>query len=91
MFKLKFPLFNLLLTLCCLHLSLTLLSQVALRDTVVLWQHHEFDLNPNYSISSFSTTDTDIEEVAFIEAKVIENDLIRLVLLPEYGGRVLSF
>ncbi len=72
-------------------ISSSLFAQVQLRDTTIIWQHHEFDLNPDHSINSFSTLDTDIQEVVFANGKVIENDLIRLVLLPEYGGRVLSF
>jgi hypothetical protein len=66
-------------------------AQVQLRDTTVIWQHHRFELNSNYSLKSHSTVDTDIQQVSFTNAKVIENELIRLVLVPEYGGRVLSF
>lgn len=71
--------------------SSSLFSQVELRDTIVVWQHHEFDLKADHSMESYSNVDSDIEEVVFANAKVIENELIRLVLLPEYGGRVLSF
>ncbi|MEY2923632.1 MAG: hypothetical protein RLZZ337_172 [Bacteroidota bacterium] len=67
------------------------LAQVSLRDTTINWQHHKFELNADYGMKSHSTVDTDIEQVSFTNAKVIENELIRLVLLPEYGGRVLSF
>lgn len=66
-------------------------AQVQLRDTTVVWQHHEFELNADYSMGNYSTVDTDIEEVVFEDAKVIENELIRLVIIPEYGARVLSF
>lgn len=74
-----------------LLLSQSLFAQVQLRDTTVVWQHHEFELNADYSLKSHSTVDTDIQQVSFTDAKVIENELIRLVLVPEYGGRVLSF
>jgi hypothetical protein len=66
-------------------------AQVILRDTVINWQHHRFELNDDFSMKSFSSVDTDIQQVQFTSGKVIENDLIKLVLLPEYGGRVLSF
>jgi len=39
---------------------------------------------------SYSTADNALQAVSF-NGKVIENALIRLVLVPEYGGRVLSF
>lgn len=81
----------LLLTSCLACLSVSSLAQVQLKDTTVIWQHHEFDLNPDHSMQSYSTVDTDIEEVVFADAKVIENEWIRLVLLPEYGARVISF
>ncbi|UXP32725.1 DUF5107 domain-containing protein [Reichenbachiella agarivorans] len=61
-----------------------------LRDTTVTWQHHRYGLNPDYSMDSWSTGDTDIDQVSFAGAKVIENDLIRLVIVPEYGARILS-
>jgi len=66
-------------------------AQVQLRDTTIEWQHHEFELNSDFSINTYSETDSDIEKVSFGKAKMIENDLIRLILVPEYGGRVLSF
>ena len=89
--NIKSHILNIILLLCFTLFSCTLFSQVQLRDSVVVWQHHEFDLKADHSIDSYSTVDSDIEEVVFTNAKVIENELIKLVLLPEYGGRVLSF
>lgn len=66
-------------------------AQVELRDTVVTWRHHQFELHQDYSMMSFTTSDDEITEVVFSDAKVIENELIRLVVLPGYGARVLSF
>ena len=65
-------------------------SQVVVRDTVIQWQHHSFELNADHGLKSYSTNDGDVQQVQF-NGKVIENELIRLVLVPEYGGRVLSF
>ncbi len=65
-------------------------SQVQLRDTIITWQHHSFELNDDYSMKSYSTDDSNIEQVQF-NVKVIENELIRLIVVPEYGGRVISF
>ncbi|SHK13686.1 Por secretion system C-terminal sorting domain-containing protein [Reichenbachiella agariperforans] len=81
----------LLLSLLIVGLSYTSSqAQVILRDTTVTWQHHSYALNPDYSMDTWTTDNTDIEEVSFSGAKVIENDLIRLVVVPEYGARVLS-
>lgn len=65
-------------------------AQVELRDTVITWQHHSFELNDSYGMANYTTNDDDIQQKEF-EAKLIENDLIRLILLPEYGGRIISF
>jgi hypothetical protein len=66
-------------------------AQVSLRDTVVNWQHHEFELNEDHSMKSWSTNSSDIMQVSYPNSKVLENELIRLVIVPEYGARVLSF
>lgn len=58
-------------------------AQVILRDTTVNWQHHRSELRGDYSTAS----DTDIDEVSF-SGKVLENDLIRHVVLPEYGAKI---
>lgn len=65
-------------------------SQVELRDSIINWQHHSFELNDDYSMKTYSTDDNDIQQIQF-NAKVIENELIRLVVIPEYGARVISF
>lgn len=75
--------------------SLVLLSSntfatVLLRDSVISWQHHRYTANSDYSMKAMATADTDIESVQFA-GKVIENDLFRIVLVPEFGGRILSY
>jgi len=67
-----------------------LYSQVQLRDTILTWQHHMFELNDDYSMNNYSTDGNDIQQVQF-NAKVIENELIRLIVVPGYGARVFSF
>ncbi|MGL1889262.1 MAG: DUF5107 domain-containing protein [Reichenbachiella sp.] len=67
-----------------------LYAQVELRDSTITWQHHEFVLNEDNGMQSWATDDDQVQEVTF-QAKVIENELIRLVVVPEYGARVLSF
>jgi len=65
-------------------------SQVKLRDTTLIWKTHSFQLNPDYSMNSYSTADNSRQQVQ-LNAKVIENNLIRLIVVPEYGARVISF
>ncbi len=80
-------------TAVCLVLCLFFWSsnaQVVLRDTLISWQHHDFVLGDDQAMLGYTTNDDEITEVAF-NGKVLENELIRLVLIPEYGGRVLSY
>jgi hypothetical protein len=67
-----------------------LFATVTLRDSTVAWQHHRFTLNANYSMASMTKDNNDIVQVQF-QGKVIENDFFRIVLIPEYGARVLSY
>ncbi len=80
--------YHIALIIFCIPLSL--FSQVTLRDTIVTWQHHAFELNDDNSMLWHTTDDTEIEEVLF-DGKVLENELIRLVVLPGYGARIISF
>jgi hypothetical protein len=77
------------LLISCL-VNLHAFTQVQLRDSVLSWQQHSFQLNEDYSMNWFNTASNSRQMVHF-QAKVIENELIRLVILPEYGGRVISF
>lgn len=79
------------LSLIVLFFALDTHAQVEMRDTTIVWQHHEFTLQDDYSMELWSTDDDAIQEVSFQNAKVIENELIRLVVVPEYGARVISF
>lgn len=65
-------------------------AAVVQRDSILNWQHHRYSLNADYSIASMTTVDNDTENQQF-NGKVIENDLFRIVLVPEYGGRIISY
>ena len=67
-----------------------LFSQVQLRDSIITWQHHSFQLNADNSVHNYSTA-SNVRQQVHYNAKVIENELIRLVVIPEYGARVISF
>ncbi len=64
-----------------------LFSQVQKRDTIIKWEHYEYTLNEYYSISDYSKTKiitTDFKGI------VLENEIIRLCLVPSFGARVIS-
>ncbi len=65
-------------------------SQVVIRDTVVKWQHHRYELNSDYSVSSYSRSDNDIDTEE-LNSKVIENDLFKITIVPDFGGRIISY
>lgn len=56
-------------------------------DSTVQFEHANFSLNDDGSIESVE--DGDFVTSTF-PVKIIENDLIRVTVLPEYGGRILS-
>lgn len=63
-------------------------SQVQIRDTLVEWSHFAYELTSEKSIADYSTTE--IEQITF-DGIVIENSLIKLTLIPEFGGRIISY
>ncbi len=65
-------------------------AEVILRDSTVLWKHHRYSVNADYGIASVTNDNNDIVTEHF-NGKVIENELFRIVLIPEFGGRVLSY
>lgn len=79
------------LAILIVFINVQLFSQVQLRDTILTWQHHSFELNDDYSMKSYTTDDNDIQQVEYSSAKIIENELIQLVVVPEYGARIISF
>ncbi|MDX1629209.1 MAG: DUF5107 domain-containing protein, partial [Fulvivirga sp.] len=63
-------------------------SQVVLRDTTIQWQHFDYQMNEYYSLTSYS--DTEVVTTSF-QGLVLENEWVKLCLIPEFGGRVISF
>lgn len=64
------------------------LAQVTYRDTTLLWQHFDYTLDAYNGMDSYSTVS--IVEDAY-PGLVLENEYVRLVILPEFGARILSF
>ncbi len=74
--------------LVLLLVSGTVFSQVTQRDTLVRWRHFDFQLTEDNGMDWYSMTEIVEEEYPGI---VLENEFVRLVILPDYGARILSF
>jgi len=68
--------------------SATLYAQLSHRDTLIGWRHFEYSLDQSNGMDSYSTTNIVEETYTGI---VLENEYVRMVVLPEFGARVLSF
>jgi hypothetical protein len=63
-------------------------GQVVYRDTVLSWNHFDYSLDVDNGMDWFSTTNIVTEEYPGI---VLENEFVKLVILPEFGARIISF
>ena len=63
-------------------------AQVSQRDTILKWRHFEYQLDANGGMSSYSTSNIIEDDYPGI---VLENEYVRLVILPEFGARIISF
>jgi hypothetical protein len=63
-------------------------AQVTYRDTLLSWSHFDYSLDENNGMDWYSTSSIVQEEYPGI---VMENEYIRLVVLPGFGARVISF
>jgi hypothetical protein len=59
---------------------------VKLSDSTVAFKHQHYTENANHSLGDVGGQ---IETTTF-DVKIIENDLVKVTVLPSYGGRVLS-
>src|SRR6056297_2955816 len=64
-------------------------AQVSIRDTTILWSTFDYELNDDNTLNWVTDTEYDTVTKRF-SGKVIENEYLRVTLLPEYGGRILS-
>jgi hypothetical protein len=64
------------------------IGQVSMRDTVILWRHFDYEMDQNFSLSSYSNEQ--IVTTAF-DGIVLENELVKICLIPEFGARIISF
>jgi hypothetical protein len=59
---------------------------VSLKDGTVDFKHQQYTLNANNSLNTIGTA---IVTTTY-DVKVIENDLVKVTVLPSFGGRILS-
>lgn len=64
-------------------------DRVTLTEGSVSWESYEYELTGEYSIAAGSFDTTRIKQHTF-QSWVLENGFLRVTLLPEYGGRILS-
>lgn len=76
-------------TFFILLIPLLLWSQVTIQDTTINWRTFNYELNVDNTLNWVTDTEYDTVTQKF-SGKVIENKYLRVTLLPEYGGRILS-
>jgi len=65
------------------------IAQVAIKDTTISWHTFKYSLNADNTVASSSTEPNDTVSVTF-RGYVLENEYLKIILVPEYGGRILS-
>ncbi|MDT8392703.1 MAG: DUF5107 domain-containing protein [Bacteroidales bacterium] len=69
-------------------LSCSIKAQTSYRDTLITWAHFEYTLDENNGMATYSTNN--IVESQY-PGLVIENKYIRLVVMPDFGARIISY
>ena len=64
-------------------------AQVTIRDTTINWITFNYTLNEDLTVNWATDAEYDIVEKTF-SGKIIENEYLKVTLLPEMGGRILS-
>jgi hypothetical protein len=68
----------------CMEIS----AAVTLTQSQVQWKTYKHTVNPNYSLLN-DTFSTDIVTHTY-NSLILENEYLKVTLVPEYGGRILS-
>ncbi len=77
-----------LITLLLIIPAKPLQAQVVLRDTSISWRHFDYSLNEYYGIQQYDRNK--VVDRTF-NGVTLENELVKLCLIPEFGGRIISF
>ncbi len=64
-------------------------AQVSRKDSIINWFTYDYTLNANNTLASYSLNPNDMVEKTF-NTIIIENEYLKVTLVPEFGGRVLS-
>ncbi|MDZ7723071.1 MAG: DUF5107 domain-containing protein [candidate division KSB1 bacterium] len=77
------------LMILILIIPLSLPAAVSMRDTTIVWHTFDYQLTDDNMMESWSDTPYDTVSRTF-QGLVLENDYLRVTLVPGYGGRILS-
>ncbi len=66
-----------------------LFAQVTIRDTTITWHTFKYELNDDNTVHWNTDTQYDTTSKIF-QGIVIENEYLKVTLVPEFGGRILS-
>jgi len=77
--------YSVLVLLCC---TSGIQAQVVKRDTLIEWSHFDYQLDADYGLESFSSTDI---VTSTFQGIVLENEYVKICLIPEFGARIISF
>lgn len=72
-----------------LNVEAQLVDQVTLEQSWVTWQTFQHEVSPHGNIANNTFDPTTIVEREF-DTWILENDNLRVTLLPDFGGRILS-
>jgi hypothetical protein len=64
-------------------------AQVTVRDTSIIWHTFNYEMNADNTIKTSTTTEYDVVPKTF-PGVIIENEYLKVTLVPEFGGRILS-
>lgn len=70
-------------------LNIAAAGQVTRSDSTINWYTYDYSLNTNNTISSYSLDPANMVQKTF-NTIILENEYLKLTLVPEFGGRIVS-
>ncbi len=64
-------------------------GQVSRSDSTINWHTYDYTLNANNTMASYSLDPANIVQKTF-NTIILENEFLKLTLVPEFGGRIVS-
>jgi hypothetical protein len=65
------------------------MAQVTVRDTTIIWHTFKYELNEDHTMNWNTNIPYDTVSKTF-SGVVLENEYLKITLMPEFGGRILS-